>query len=290
VIAAVLWAPWLIWQAMHGWPQLTVSRAIASGASTSSQPWWLVVPFQVLLDGPLLAPVWIAGLVRLFRDRSVRDLRFLAWTWVVLAIVFMATGGKPYYLAGLLPLLTGAGSAPVEAWLARVALRWRAFVAVGVVSALVGAMLALPLLPASAAGFVVATNGDVAETVGWPELVRSVAHVYRELPQRAGAVILAENYGEAGAVDRYGPSYGLPHAFSGHNAFGYWGHPRGDGMVVSIGYSVHAANKYLTGCRPAARIHNSAGLDNDEDGEAILVCHGPRTSWAREWHRIRRLG
>jgi hypothetical protein len=73
----------------------------------------------VLLIGPLLAPVWITGLVRLFRDPSVRAYRFLAWAWVVLAVVFMASGGKPYYLAGLMPAFLGAGAAPVDRWLDR---------------------------------------------------------------------------------------------------------------------------------------------------------------------------
>src|SRR5215211_1430725 len=109
-IALLLWSPWILWQADHGWPQLDVSRSVAEGRSTSSEPWWAVVPFQLLLVSPLLAPVWIAGLVRLFRDPAVREFRFLAWAWAVLAVVFMASGGKPYYLAGLLPALLGAGA------------------------------------------------------------------------------------------------------------------------------------------------------------------------------------
>jgi hypothetical protein len=44
----------VIWQARHGWPQIDVS---------------------LLLVSPLLAPVWIAGLVRLFRVVTLRDVR-----------------------------------------------------------------------------------------------------------------------------------------------------------------------------------------------------------------------
>src|SRR3954452_20106169 len=95
-IALVLWSPWLIWQAAHGWPQIDVSRSIASGGSKSSQPWWAIVPFQFLLVSPVLAPVWIAGLVRLARAPEMREFRFFAVAWVLLAVVFMATGGKPY--------------------------------------------------------------------------------------------------------------------------------------------------------------------------------------------------
>src|SRR5204862_2773228 len=78
-----------------------------------------IVPFQLLLASPLLAPVWIAGLVRLFRDADVRRYRFLAWAWAVLAVVFMAVGGKPYYLGGLMPALIAAGAPSVDVWLER---------------------------------------------------------------------------------------------------------------------------------------------------------------------------
>lgn len=60
-IALALWSPWILWQAGHGWPQIEVSRSIAAGGSTSSEPWWAVIPFQLLLVSPLLAPVWLTG-------------------------------------------------------------------------------------------------------------------------------------------------------------------------------------------------------------------------------------
>src|SRR3954464_7776117 len=67
LIALVLWSPWLLWQQANGWPQIDVSSSITAGGSTSSEPRWAIVPFQLLLISPLLAPVWIAGLVRLLR-------------------------------------------------------------------------------------------------------------------------------------------------------------------------------------------------------------------------------
>ena len=180
-IALVLWSPWIAWQASNGWPQIAVSRSIAAGNSTSSQPWWAIVPFQFLLVSPVLAPVWIAGLVRLFRAPAVRPYRFLAWAWVVLAVVFMASAGKPYYLAGLLPALLGAGAVSVDGWLdrGRRGLR-RGLIAIALVgSAAVSAIISLPLVPADRAGQVVATNPDVGETIGWPRFTQTVADVYR---------------------------------------------------------------------------------------------------------------
>jgi 4-amino-4-deoxy-L-arabinose transferase-like glycosyltransferase len=303
-IALALWSPWIIWQADHGWPQIDVSREIAGGGSTSSEAWWAIVPFQALLAGPLLAPVWIAGLVRLVRDPSLRDVRFLAWAWVVLACVFMATGGKPYYLAGLLPALIGAGAGWVDGWLerGRAGVR-RAALAAGItLSAAAGAIIALPLLPADRAGPVIAVNEDVGETIGWPELAEAVAGVYRGLPDRNRAVILTANYGQAGAIDRYGPALGLPRAYSGHNAYGDWGPPSDDAVpVIAVGLdpreSPVAAGRasarlgaHLLDCEVVAQIDNEAGVDNNERGTPVMVCSGPRRPWSEQWPAIRHLG
>ena len=291
-VALVLWSPWIVWQAGHGWPQIDVSRSIAAGGSASSQPWWAIVPFQFLLVSPPLAPVWIAGLVRLFADPALRGVRFLACAWAVLAVVFMAAGGKPYYLAGLLPVLIAAGALAVDEWLerGRPGVRTGVLVAALAAAALADAVIALPVLPADRAGPVIAVNADVGETIGWPEFARTIAAVFHGLPDARGAVILARNYGEAGAIDRYGPALGLPRAASGHNAYGDWGPPPdGAAPVVAIGLRPADVAR-LRGCRVAARIDNRAGVDNDERGTAVLVCGGPRRPWSRAWPALRHLG
>ena len=185
-IAVALWSPWLAWQAGHGWPQLTVSSAIASGGSASSQPRWALLPFQFLLVSPVLAPVWIAGLVALLRRRRLRRFRLFAVAWILLVVVFLVTGGKPYYLAGTLPVLLAAGAIETDAWLDRGAERLRRALLWGavVVTGLVSALIALPVLPARDAGPVVAVNADVGETIGWRDLVRTVARVYHRAPGR----------------------------------------------------------------------------------------------------------
>ena len=292
-LALALWSPWMVWQARHGWPQLDVSRSIAEGNSASSEAWWAIVPFQFLLVSPVLAPVWIAGLVRLFRDRALSEFRFLAWAWVVLAVVFMVTGGKPYYLAGLLPALLGAGAAPVDRWLGggRRGLRGTALVAAVTTSAAIGIVVALPVLPADRSNLVVDVNEDVGETIGWPELARTVAGVYRRASTHGRPVILAGNYGEAGAIDRYGPALGLPAAYSGHNAYGSWGPPPDrSGPVVTIGLEAAQLAPNFRGCAVAARIDNAASVDNDERGSPVAICKGPRARWSQEWRMLLRLG
>jgi hypothetical protein len=290
-IALVLWLPWIVWQADHDWPQIDVSQEIASGGSESSEPWWAIVPFQFLLISPLLAPVWVAGLVALFRDSALRELRLFAWAWVVLAVVFMATGGKPYYLAGLLPILLAAGAIKVDAWLEGGRARKPVLVGAVALSALIGATISLPVLAADDADPVVAVNGDVGETIGWPELVELVSGVHGELDDGEGAVILTANYGEAGAIERYGPAYGLPKPYSGHNAYADWGPPPdGAAPVITVGLSPAEMAAHLEGCTVVAQVDNGHGIDNDEQDEPIMVCRGPRRAWAEEWPDLKHLG
>jgi hypothetical protein len=64
-----------------------------------------------------------------------------------------------------------------------------------------------------------------ADMFGWSEMTAAVAKVYYSLPadQRSRCGIYARNYGEAGAIDYFGPQYGLPRSISGHQNYWLWG-------------------------------------------------------------------
>jgi hypothetical protein len=158
-------------------------------------------------------------------------------------------------------------------------------------SAAIGMVIALPVLPAERLGPVLAVNEDAGEMIGWPELARTVADVHRRLPDSSRAVILTRNYGEAGAIDRYGPALELPGAYSGHNAYGDWGPPPdGSAPVIAVGLDPREVAAHLRDCTVAARIDNRAGVENEEQGIPVMVCGGPRRPWSRQWPALRRLG
>jgi hypothetical protein len=75
-----------------------------------------------------------------------------------------------------------------------------------------------------------------ADQFGWQEMAASVARVYNNLPPevRARTAIFAQNYGQAGAIDLFGPQYGLPPAISGHQNYFLWGLRgyTGESMIV----------------------------------------------------------
>jgi 4-amino-4-deoxy-L-arabinose transferase-like glycosyltransferase len=297
VLAASLWSPYLVWQAVHGWPELQVARAIAEGRSGTSAPRWQVIALQFVLCSPPLVPIWIAGLVRLFRDRRLRWARALGLTYLLLLAAFLVTSGKPYYLAGMFPLLLAAGAAPTVRWAQGVGRRarrhnlWAALV----VAAAADAVITLPVLPSGVLHStpIVAMNYDVGETLGWPGYVREIAAAYRSIPStsRARAIILTRNYGEAGAIERYGSAFGLPHVYSGHNGYWLWGPPPGEvTTVVAVGLQPDLLVRAFAAVRPAGRLENYLNVDDDEEGVGLEIASGPKESWRALWPELRRYG
>lgn len=292
VIALALWSPYLVWQGSHGWPELAVAHSIAAGNSGTSAPWWQIVPEQLVLVPLYFAPVWIAGLVRLFRDPGLRWCRAVAVAYPVLAVAFMLTGGKPYYLAGMFPVLLAAGAQPAVDWVARGRRRTR-LVAAGLALSLLELPITLPLLPVSVVHDtpIVALNYDAGETIGWPTFVAELGVVYRSLPpaERATAIVLTSNYGEAGAVDRFGPADGLPAAYSGHNGFWYWGPPPASASIaVVVGYT-RAQLGFCRSVRLAASLNNHEQVSDQEQGASVWICQ-PDRSWAAIWPSQRDFG
>jgi hypothetical protein len=94
-------APTLIWQYLHGWPQLRMTPVVA-GEAEALYGGRTGIAVQLLVFAGLAGLVLGAyGLVRLLLADELRAYRYLGVTFVALYVVFVATAGRPYYLAGL---------------------------------------------------------------------------------------------------------------------------------------------------------------------------------------------
>jgi hypothetical protein len=288
-VALAVAAPTLVWQAAHGWPQLTVASGISTENGVENRVTF--VPFQFVYLAPPYAALWLAGSRRLLRDPAVRWARALPVTYLGLVVVMLAVAGKPYYLLGLLIALLAAGAQPVLDWAARGRRAWVVPAAV-LLSIVVDVGAALPVWPVDSLNPVNAVNKEQGEQVGWPELAGSVAGVWRQLPagERDRAVIFTQNYGEAAAIDRYGTPYGLPRAYSGHMSFADWGVPpdsaTGPVLLVRFPGNTELAAQFR-GCRVAGTVDNGHGVHNPEQGTLLELCDGPRAPWSVLWPRLR---
>jgi hypothetical protein len=301
LIAAVVAAPSIIWQAVHGWPfaQL-VHNAGQKDIAVGPVPFLLG---QLLAMNPIAAPVWLAGAVAPFARADLRAVRALGIAFIVALTVTIAGHGKDYYVAAAYPTAFAVGAVALERALAA---RFRTGYVVAIAAtAAVLAPTVLPYLhPAAVRGYFAALHAPLpqeeksglgalpqyfADQFGWPELAAVVAKVYAGLPpaERARAYVLGRNYGEAAAVDVYDAGLGLPPALSGHNQYGFWG-PRGyDGAVlIDIGATV---KDDLRSCRSAtlAATFSAPYVMPYEDHLGIVVCRGLRIPVGRAWQRVR---
>lgn len=288
-LALLVAAPTLVWQATNDFPLLTVAGGISADDGVENRI--LFVPMQLVYLSPVLVPVWVAGLVRLWRDPEVRWARSLTLAYPVVCVVLLVLGGKPYYPVPLLLLLAAAGAEPALRWARRQ--RANAVVTAGI-GLVMNVLVALPVLPPAALGPVLVMNAEQGEQVGWPEFATTVADVWSDLPSsdRDTAVVVTSNYGQAGALERHGPERGLPGPYSPHMSYWDWGPPPDDrtGPILLVGDFAEdtATPSAFTGCRPVAAHDNGLGLDNDEQGTVILRCTGTTAPWSVIWPDLRR--
>jgi hypothetical protein len=119
---------------------------------------------------------------------------------------------------------------------------------------------------------------------GWPEMVAAVAQVYHSLPpeRQPKTAILAGNYGEAGAIDLFGPRYGLPKAISAHQNYYYWG-PRdytGETLIM-LQWSLDHAQKWCGSVEEGPTLDPYWGMS--EEHYTILICRGLKMPLAEAW-------
>ena len=304
LIGAIVVLPNVLWQHAHGWPFLELGKAAVNGKNVALSPVAFFVQ-QLLLMGPLSAPVWIAGLWACSRRPKFAVYRAFSIAYVVLFVFFVITHGKAYYMTPIYPTLLGIGAVAVESWLQSARGRRAALISVAV-SGAVAAPMAIPVLSEKA--FIAystmlglapsATAAEhqkmgllpqhFADQHGWPEMAAQVAAVYNALPpaDRAKAVFLGLDYGEAAAIDIFGPPLGLPPAISGHNSYFLWGAQGHDGSVLIV------LGPYWGGLLAAyAQVEVVGKIDNPyampyETGP-IYVLRDPKVPFSFIWPRLK---
>ena len=304
-IALLIFLPNILWQIRHGFPTLEDLRNVKRmGKNVVLSPGEFVRE-QVLLLHPLLLPFWLAGLGSFLVGRGSR-LRVLGVTYLVLLAMMIALKAKNYYLTPIYPMLFASGAVAVEGWLARRLLgsrarALRAGLALYVVGA--GAIVApaiLPILPpegllayqrrlgAAPPKTEVHHSGPLEQRLGdqfgWEELVADVARIYRSLPaaERSRTGIFASNYGEAGAIDLFGPAYGLPPAICAHQNHYFWGPPKPEPEnLIWLQWDRGGVEDHCRSVEQAGEHFHPWGMA--EENRPIYLCRGLKRPLADYW-------
>ncbi|MFC4855676.1 glycosyltransferase family 39 protein [Actinophytocola glycyrrhizae] len=284
MLALVLALPNLLYQSTHDWPQAQMAEALDLDDGDENRIMFGPLQFGLLGFGSVLA---IAGLVSLWRRRTFR---FFVLAYPVACGVTVYSGGRADYVAGFLLALCAAGSVPVAGWMTTVTRR--TVVVLGLVAtAVVSVPLGLPVLPVSAFDDlpIGELNETAPESVGWERFAEQIGDVASTIPtaDRVHAVVLAENYGQAGAVDRWSEQFDLPPVYSGHNELWWRAMPDEHITAVIMATDSPRAQRLFRTCERHATVDDGVGSWNEEQGKPILLCSGPVRTWAELWPELR---
>jgi hypothetical protein len=287
-IAGLAMVPYVLWQIHYDWPTIEFLRSLQSHDDMISNP-LLYFPFQLVLLGPVLALVWIPGLVSLVRSRDMRRFRALGLGYLVILVLIFFLRGKAYYVGSWYPTLFAAGAVRLES-AGRPLRRLGWLVAV---TSVIAMFFAVPLVPSTsdAAKAVVGANDELGEMLGWDDMAHQVADIAHRLPaaDQANLTIYTQNYSEAGAIEYWHDDLGLPQPISEQNNYWIWGFgpAHENGTAITIGLTAEQMRPFFDDVLRAGTVTNAAGIHNKEYGNPILICRGQRVPWAEIWRQTR---
>jgi len=307
LLAAIIVLPNVLWQAHAHFPFLELQHHNAVTHRNVVLPPLQFVLAQALLANLVSFAIAVAGIAFCLTP-PMRRYRMLGFAILGFFLVMYALHARDYYLGGIYPLMFALGALAMERWFSG-PWAWRgvlAFTALAVAQwfTMLPTMLpvfsparleayykSLPLHRTEPENWKHSNIPDyIADQFGWQERVEMVARYYNALPaeERADTAILGQFYGQAGAIDHFGPALGLPKAIGGHHSYWYFGpHDYHGHSVIFLDMpkshlDEHCASITLVGER-------SSPLMREVHNAPIFHCRGLNYDVTAEWYHFRHI-
>jgi hypothetical protein len=277
--------PALIWQARNGWPQLWVAEAIPNDGFMNYR--LVFLPLMITNAGILFGiALGCFGLWRLLTSPHLRPYRFLGWTVLALAALFLLFGGRSGYMAGIFGICWAAGAVELQRRPPPRPTRWM----FGKASIAVSAIIALTWLPILPSSWPTPAKPNTLMMTGLPGIADTVADAYSALPEdeRTNTAIVTQWYWDAAVLDRYGPERGLPDSYSAHRGMWDFGPPPADtDTVVFVDADREYLQRYFHDVRPLTTITSGGMANLFSRPIPVWLCSGPREPWPLLWTDLR---
>ena len=310
-ISVLIFLPNLVWQINNQFSMLEYfSRVNRSQLPHLSHR--ICLPEQLFLLQPVIVLLGFVGLVYFFVTRQGRKYIVLGWMSSLSLFIFLLWSGKVCDSAPMFPVLFAAGAVGIERWLR--SRRWHGFIPIVIVFVLLNGIIfapyGLPVLPvrhlesythfwSNVAGLNAplgtgsGKTGPIpryfADMFGWEEQAAHIARVYQQLTpeDQEKCVILAGNYGEAGALDYYGKRYDLPPVVSYQGSYYRWGPGENSGEVaIAVGVPLERLKPVYKRIRRKTVIRHDYAAENETD-VPVYLCRKPVKTLSEVWKNWR---
>ncbi len=308
LIAFLIFSPYIIWNITHDFAHLEFIRNATRYKYNTVTPLDFIGG-QLLLPGPAAILIWLPGLIYLLIGKSVKNFRILALIFLTTFIILIINWhSKPEYLAPAYPLILVGGGLFFEMIFKGKSFGWVKYAVISfiVLTGIAVVPLALPLLPVETfisysqfigVGQQNSENKEMgklpqfyADMFGWEELAKDVSDVYTALPdsEKAGTVVFADNYGEAGALEYYASRYKLPDVICPHNSYWFWSDPdnRKIKTIIFLGGNIEGHKSTCKDITLAA-IHEVSYSMPYENNLPIYICRDIYRSLKEMWRQVR---
>ena len=305
-LATLIALPNFLWQRAWHYPFVQLIVNVRSGPRDVMLPPLPYLWQQAQMIGFVAAVLVILGAWFLFSTRG-RRFAILGFGFVAVLGLMMILKGKFYYVAPVYPVIFAAGAVCFEQLTEHARLRWTRPAYAALMLA-VGALIAPTIIPVLPVETFIAYSKRLgitqqkfenqpqselpqifADMCGWEERVRIVAAYFHSLTPEEQKVtaIGAPDYGQAGAIDFFGPKYGLPKAISGNNNYWIWG-PRSYTGQSLILMNEDSPEKYATLCNSLILVARpSDPYSRPDANRPIYHCRGLKVDLQKLWPRLK---
>jgi len=306
LIAFVIFLPNLIWEMNHNWATIEFLQKASINRMAGINPLEYLRQ-QLYVLNPILLPLWIAGLYYFLFYKKAKAYRMFGWIYILLLIIFILMRGKSYYLIPYYLLIFAGGAVFIEILISKSNYKWLkpSIIVLLIIAGITIMPLALPILPIDKCadyvhfwgmteqydenGNPITLPPEFSDMIGWEAMVKNVAKVYNSLPpkEKEKCAVMANNYGQASAIDFYGAKYGLPKAISGHNNYWYWG-PRdysGD-IMITVGIRLRSLRKAFNNVEQKGTIKNKYAIWY-ENNQPIYLWKGIKLPLRKLWPQMK---
>ena len=303
VIALLIFLPNLVWLMRHDFPFLELMRNLRQTHRDVVRGPIAFIVDQAQILNPVLFPLWIGGLIWLLLERRYR---IFGIVYLALLATFIAMRGKNYYLVPIYPMLFAAGGIGFEK-ITGGRFKWtRAVYLLLLVGSTI--ILAPTVSPILSPGGAVAYQKKLgfeppkaenqrtgplpqyfADEFGWREMAEATARVYKSLSSedQARAAIFANSYGQAGAIDYFGPRLGLPKSISNHQTYWWWGPRNYDGsIVIVLGSDGTGDREHFQSVEVAG--HTEHPYSRRDEHFDIFLCRGFSGDLRQAWAKMKK--
>jgi hypothetical protein len=308
LIAFAIALPNVLWEARYHWPTYELLNNIAHSNKNAALNPAEFITQQIVFMNPGTFAIWISGLLWLFASRDGRRYCALGIIYLVTLAEFIVLHGKSYYLAPAYPMLFAAGGVAIERVFA-MRFKWIRPVLLTLLLATGGlfAPTVLPVLPPdrlvaymkaihlepprTEKSHTAALPQVFADQFGWQEMVGSVADIYHHLrpEDEKRAAVFCQNYGEAGAIDFFGPKLGLPAAISGHQNYFFWGPRDWTGEVALVlDTNDEDEREQFASVEDLGQVPSSPWAMPFEQRRHIYLCRDLKISVRELWPRVKK--